>query len=67
LDKVDSKCYSLLAAMSAFGILHYEIIDTSKSGITAVKFSDFLSNLIPLVGPNSRLLLDKLFSITLGK
>jgi hypothetical protein len=47
-----------LAAMSAFGILHYEIIDTSKSGITAAKFKDFLSNLIPLVGPTSRLLLD---------
>jgi transposase len=58
LDKVDSKRYSLLAAMSAFGILHYEIIDTSKSGITAAKFKDFLSNLIPLVGPTSRLLLD---------
>jgi hypothetical protein len=33
----------LQAALSAFGILHYEIIDTSKSGITAAKFKDFLS------------------------
>jgi transposase len=44
--------------MSAFGIIHYEIIGTSKSGITAAKFTDFLSNLISLVGPNSKLLLD---------
>ena len=58
MDKVDSKRYSLLAVMSAFGILHYEIIDTTTSGITDAKFTNFLSNLIPLVGPTSRLLLD---------
>jgi transposase len=58
LDKVDSKHYSLLAAMSAFEIIHYEIIDTSKSGITTVKFTDFFLNLISLVGSNSKLLLD---------
>jgi transposase len=46
-----------LAAMSVFGILH-KIIDTSKSGITASKFKDFLLNLILLIGLTSRLLLN---------
>jgi hypothetical protein len=44
--------------MSAFEILHYKTLITSKSGITAAKFKDFLLNLILLVGQTSKLLLD---------
>jgi transposase len=48
-DKVESKRYSLLCAMGHVGIIHWELVDTTKKGVNGERFLQFLQNLIVII------------------
>eukprot|EP01080_Neovahlkampfia_damariscottae_P011562 gene11562-4810_t len=54
------RIYSLLAAHSAWGIIHYEIIDTTKNVVNSSRF-EFLKQLIIKIPEEAILLLDNDF------
>ena len=56
--KFNNKTYTLLACISAFGVLYFEILETTKCGINAERFEAFLRNMLLWVPDSSILILD---------
>ena len=56
--KLSHKTYSLLCAISAWKVVHYEILETQKCGVNSERFEGFLRNLIVLLPPECIILMD---------
>jgi len=56
--KLSSKTWSLLACISAFKVIYYEIIETTDCGINAERFGQFLRNMLLFVPDAATMILD---------
>jgi transposase len=56
--KQSHKSWTLICAMSAFGVVYWEIHETQRDGVDASKFQMFLTTLIPLMPDGACLILD---------
>ena len=57
-NKPETKRYSLICVMSAYEVVLYTIIDTTKSGVNGDIFTKFLEDLTLIMPENSILMMD---------
>lgn len=50
--KFSPKTYTLIAALSCFGLIYYEIIDTTKIKVNGERFKVFIENLVRITPEN---------------
>ncbi len=56
--KPSNRTWSLLCAITAFGVVYHELIETQKTSIKGEKFKKFLGNLLELVPDTAVILMD---------